>query len=395
MTTAHTATGSAANLLVACTGQVGVPGHESRILEAARHVSDWKKVIELAHTHRMIPFLQAALDGVPRGTCPEDVLTQLRRLSMANAARNVFLVKELARLLDLLRTSGIPAIPFKGPILAQMLHGDSSLRQVDDLDILLRCSDIGKAADLLISRGFAPRIALTGTQREAHLRAGWGYSLHNPEKQYFLELDSNVASRSFSLRIDPDWFFDNLHTVTIADGAFQTLSAENYVVLLCAHGTKHQWQRLIWITDLMALIQKRILDWPLILQRAEASGTRRMVLLGVALARTIGDVALPPEARRALEEDPMADELAGEIADRLRCRGETGWSGLAGLEFQLQSRNRWCDRLRFLSAMIFAPTYSDWRALRLPRRLFPLYYLIRPFRLAGELVLGKRRAASG
>jgi len=34
--------------------------------------------------------------------------------------------------------------------------------------------------------------------------------------------------------------------------------------------------------------------------------------------------------------------------------------------------------------LAFTPTVGDWHALALPSWLFPLYYLLRPFRLLAE-----------
>ncbi len=41
-------------------------------------------------------------------------------------------------------------------------------------------------------------------------------------------------------------------------------------------------------------------------------------------------------------------------------------------------------RLGYILDRALAPTYDDWRFAPLPAGLFPLYYLIRPLRLAIE-----------
>jgi hypothetical protein len=64
------------------------------------------------------------------------------------------MTEELVRVLKFFAEAGIPAIPLKGPALAQALHGDSSLRTYVDLDILVPRSMVGRAFDLLRPGGY-------------------------------------------------------------------------------------------------------------------------------------------------------------------------------------------------------------------------------------------------
>ena len=52
-------------------------------------------------------------------------------------------------------------------------------------------------------------------------------------------------------------------------------------------GCKEQWSRLIWIADVAALLRHGVLDWRAILDRAYAVGARRMLLIGIILARDL------------------------------------------------------------------------------------------------------------
>jgi len=60
---------------------------------------------------------------------------------LTNAARNVFLTNKLFEILNLFKKNDILALPFKGPVLAESVYGDLSLRQFVDLDILVHNHD--------------------------------------------------------------------------------------------------------------------------------------------------------------------------------------------------------------------------------------------------------------
>jgi hypothetical protein len=51
----------------------------------------------------------------------------------------------------------------------------------------------------------------------------------------------------------------------------------------------------------------------------------------------------------------------------------------------MRLRERRADRLRFLGRLVFTPGPNEWKAVRLPTPLFPLYRLVRLSRLAARL----------
>ena len=67
------------------------------------------------------------------------------------------LTAELIKIMDLYRSQGIQAMPYKGPVLAVQAYGDVTLREFDDLDIVLRQRDMAKANDAIQGAGYRPR----------------------------------------------------------------------------------------------------------------------------------------------------------------------------------------------------------------------------------------------
>ena len=80
-------------------------------------------------------------------------LDQLRDDFNDNSRRNLFLTRELLNLLTLFETHQIPAIPFKGPVLAASVYGNLALRQFSDLDLIIHKQHVAKARELLVSAG--------------------------------------------------------------------------------------------------------------------------------------------------------------------------------------------------------------------------------------------------
>jgi hypothetical protein len=59
---------------------------------------------------------------------------------------------------------------------------------------------------------------------------------------------------------------------------------------------------------------------------------------------------------------------------------------MAYFRLMVELRERRRDQLSFCWRLLFTPGAGEWSAVRLPGPLFPLYRVVRVFRLAGRLV---------
>ena len=183
--------------------------------------------------------------------------------------------------------------------------------------------------------------------------------------------------------LDYEAMWDRLETIELMGRRLPCLAVEDRLHMLCIHGAKHMWYRLQWILDVTGLVcrQAGAIDWNALLARGRAGGSERMILTALHLVRHLAGSAIPPALRERLQRDPRAADLAREVLERLGADPEAPLGQRRLLAFHLAVRERWRDRVRYLILLTFQPSYSDWTSLRLPRPLYGLYYLTRPFRL--------------
>ena len=78
---------------------------------------DWAYLVRTARTHGVMPLLYRTLNSTCSAAVPTQTLAELREHFYRNTGRNLFLAKELLKLLNLFEVHAIPAIPYKGPVL--------------------------------------------------------------------------------------------------------------------------------------------------------------------------------------------------------------------------------------------------------------------------------------
>jgi hypothetical protein len=380
-------------LLVCCARVPSEAGNADRIEALLQEAIDWEYLLEMAAEHRMLPLLYWHLSSASQEAVPENVLSRLRHSVQTNKLRALLLAGELLNLHELFERRGIPVIPYKGPVLAASVYGDLGLRMTGDLDILLRKQDVLEAKELLLSRGYEPArwktdTRLTPAQESAFLRFEREYPLDRYDNGLSVELQWGVMDRHFPFSLDLESVRERLQRVSLGGGNVPTLAPEDLLLILCVHASVHLWDRLQWVCDVAETTRVcREMDWNLVMERAAALGSERMLLLGLHLARELLGADIPENASRRIKTDPAVGELAAEVYEGLfqkheESRGVLEGSLFRSFHYRMHERRR--DRFRYTLHTMIDPNVADWERFPLPEWLFPLYYAIRPLRLAGK-----------
>jgi len=349
----------------------------------------------------MMPLLYWHLHRVCPHTVPAAVLDDLRSRFQQNARRNLTLTAELRAVLELLANHRIAAIPYKGPMLASFVYGNLALRQFTDLDILVHKSDVLRAKDLLISRGYQPTLQLTRTQETAYLESNHEYVLWH-ERDVLLEVHWAFGPRFYSFAFDPEGVWARAERTSLAGAMVPTLSPEDLLLILCMHHSKDAWVRLEWICGVAELIRRHDrMKWRWVIGQADTLGMRRMLFLGLYLASDVLGAALPEHVLHTVQADRSVRGLARQVRRRLfvERREEQGVFQLsaAQIAFHLGVRERARDKLRYSLRLLLSPGVGDQTFLALPPAVSFLYYPLRPLRLAGKWLVGRmtRHATDG
>lgn len=367
---------------------------------------NWEYLLELAGRQGVKPLLYQSLQSTCPQAVPKRILQQLQNYFHANTIYSLFLTKELLFLLDFLDSKGIPAIPYKGPVLAASAYGKLSLRQCGDLDILVEPQNFLKAKNLLIDQGYQPvkpSCFLTEAQEIAYLQDRGEYSLMRIDSKVFVDLHQRITAKHFFLfPLDFEFLWERRQVVSLARSKVVNFCTEDLLIILCIHGSKHLWERLGWICDIAELIHShQEIDWQELMEQAKRLGCSRMLNLGLFLTYLLLGVKLPESVHQSIQTDSVSPLLAAQIRQRLFSGVEDSTEGDSTEKFIFYFRmmERWQDKVWYCVGSIYRPlfrlirpTLKDREFFALPPFLYSLYYLIRPIRMVSQLVISKGKA---
>ena len=372
-----------AELLLCCARARLEPEQADRIRRLAGDGIDWNALVEMGKVHAVAQMLYVHLRDACPDAVPGPVMDDLRAYFQGNAHQSLLLTGELLAILDLLDEHGIPAIPYKGPVLAASAYGNLALRQFGDLDLLVHPEDIPRAREVLLGSGYEAQVQMTASQERAYLRRQGDVGLVRADGRVTVEIHSRMSPPYWSFPGDPAYWWCHLTTVSLGHRQVPSLAPEALLLFLCIHNAKHSGERLIWTCDVAELIRShQNLDWEQVLRDAAELRCKRILSLGLLLAADLLDAPLPPEVYRHASSDVVARQLAGQVHGVLFPEENDRRVILQRALFRLRTRERLADRVQYGVRLATTLTPDDWASISLPSALFPLYYVIRAGRLA-------------
>jgi hypothetical protein len=356
------------------------PWHNRQRLQGLLRSVEWARLLTLAEEHGVAGHLAACLADLNWDLVPGEIRQALVDRQRAQNFLTLRLTAELFRILDRFTSDGIGALVVKGPVLAVQAYGDPAMRAYGDLDLLVRQRDIRRATELMIAAGYEAAVPLSAIDAG---KIPGQYLFSRPEAKLLVELHSDLTLRYFPRRLPLEAFFARQIRVRLDGHEAPALGVEDELVLICIHGAKHFWERLMWIADVAALVSRQTgIDWQRVADAAQAVGAERMLHTALRLASNLLRAQLPDKVQATVEADVVAARLADQSGKWLPAAGYAPPGLFERAAFRLRMHGGLLFAPAYLLRLSLSPTEEDWNDTGQAKGHWLPDAVRRPFRLA-------------
>jgi hypothetical protein len=350
------------------------------VRELCERVHDWDEVLRVGEEHSMLPtlFVRLAQSGAE---VPPEAMERLEEAYRRNAFHCMTNRAELITLLRAFRSAGIEqTVPFKGVVLGATAYGDWTSRHAGDVDILINLRDRERAEAVMLDNGYELRNPLGPDGNPAVCRF---YESHFERERDGMVVELrwhlDLEQPRFTRHLGMDWLWPHRQKITLAGEEIEGLDMNVMLLLLCMHGSKHRWTRLLWICDVARLLESNPnLDWGIVKYEARKAGLGHVLAWGVLLAHRVAGAEVNPKVLRRFQAESAIRRMTRHVEEHLFDAPGTVPEGMTPYTIAMLD---WKDRARLLSMDMLRPNQRDRAVVNLPKPLYGLYYLIRPIRL--------------
>lgn len=275
-----------------------------QILE--QDILDWSNILRQSALHRVSGVLFECLRNLKRNNlAPIEVMGQLEARYLQTVAKNLAFRSELRRILGALEDFSIDTIVLKGAALAEAAYGNIGLREMLDVDILVRPENADLAFVVVEKLGYSPKENIQ-KQQERRLYDEHYSQLFGHGNACIVEVHTNVLEVRHPLRFEMSGFWDRAVEVDIAGTRAMVLSPIDQLIHLSIHFFKDRhgtsYSALSQLLD-MAIIMKQSadsFDWNFFTREAKSKGITGPIFLGLYLAKELFWAEVPGDVLASL-----------------------------------------------------------------------------------------------
>ncbi|MGH2805641.1 MAG: nucleotidyltransferase domain-containing protein [Actinomycetota bacterium] len=243
-------------LAVAARGLPGAGGEQDT--EIVVSDEQWPAFIGAITAYRLTGLALAAITDGGLSIAPAHA-EEIEARHTTNMLRALALERRMLQVYDAFASEGIAAIVLKGPVLANTIYADPSLRPFLDIDLLVHSDDWRTACGVLAALGF--RRGLPEPKAGFDERFGKA-ALHRDQLGQQLDLHRTLVLGPFGLWARSDELFENTSWFELGGQSLRRLDDTALLVHACVHAALGARPPLpIPLRDVAEIASRGDVDW--------------------------------------------------------------------------------------------------------------------------------------
>lgn len=297
------------------------------------------ELLIICRDHGILLIVNEVLKNIAQEIFTAAGLDQWRSAVAASTLHSLEMHRELQRLTSLFDEAGLPAVPFKGPTLSEILYGDPLLRMSADLDLLVPREHVVRAVDLLAGAGYVPEFDYRDLERRIKPNARYFHcGLVQENRKWLVEIHWSLFAGWRKAH-----FPQSTGAMCFPGGVGDVMETLLY---LCNHGAHHWWIELKWVVDVERCVRlSHDLDWEELFAKAGDRGCLRVVYLALMLAQQVCGLEFPDVVDTTICSDPKVASLACRVSQNWSSSKSQWPSLLWKMRYLLDCRERWSDKI--------------------------------------------------
>ncbi|WP_223546365.1 nucleotidyltransferase domain-containing protein [Priestia aryabhattai] len=339
---------------------------------------NWSYFLKLVKHHRVCPLVYLKLKDTPDAV-PSNVIEALFQEYKKNTFKMLQLTGEMETLDKVFKENDIETLCLKGPPVAYDLFGDISLRMSKDLDILVREEELEKAESILFSLGYEKEEISTVLNeikwRHHHI------AYYHPNKKIQVEVHWRLQPRPMK-RASFEELWSRKRESQVTKHPISFMGKEDLLLYLISHGARHGWSRLRWLKDIDQIVRKKDINYKYFSELAIKHQQKHLVGQAFQLAHLFFQTPVHKELQ-SIVNTKRANQLGGKalpfikemIQFHVHSQPKSLEKSYKNYLFSIKTKRQKC----YFLIISFYPNSLDERTFRLPKSLYFLYFLLRPF----------------
>lgn len=341
-------------------------------------VKDWEYFSEQAIHNGLGPIIYKNLlkNNFTENIPPEE-FSKLKQSYYRSLSRNIALYDHFKNVINAINANGIEVIALKGIYLAEAMYKDIGLRQMTDVDLLVKKEDAVKCQDILIDIGYASTRLDTASFMKDLL-----YFKHLPslvKGGLSVELHTQVHIEYTELVVDVNDYWNRSIKAQIAGVEVLVLSNEDLLQHICLHLDEHfddGKPQLYSLMDIATLISTLKIDWDVLIDSSKKYNCSNRIFRQLFLAHKYFNAGIPDKVLSVIKPyfDDRIDRLFIHYLQQHRKNVPIGTTN-RNIEL-MKNRKGFRNKCLYIFHDLFPSRSFMYKRYRIERKYFLVFFYI-------------------
>jgi hypothetical protein len=267
-------------------------------------VKDWEFFYKCAINHGIGSLISKHFSKIEQvDLIPLWLVSKLNQIYFRSLSRNIILYEQFQKIQQVFSSNHIDVVPLKGIFLAETIYHDIGLRQMSDIDLLVKQEFTENCLQILMKMGYIA----TGRNKTEFIK-NIGVEKHLPTMELngiLVEIHFRVFIDDSNQAIDINNYWENVKPGILFNTPTRTLSTEDMFQYLCIHLERHFNEgkiQLYQFADLSGILEKHEKDfnWDIFELSCEKNHCSKNVFRILSILQTFFLVSFPEKIQKKL-----------------------------------------------------------------------------------------------
>jgi hypothetical protein len=349
-----------------------------RINNLVPQIKKWDYTLKLAIENGMAPLVYKKIPLLSNGIMiPEKVKQSLQQVYYKTLSYGTVLYQNFNEVAETFSNAGIDVIPLKGIFLADYLYRDIGLRQLSDIDILVREENIPECVDIMKGLGYVQEEEKSKFFEE---NVDYIHCSHIVKGIAKFDLHRKIHKENESYTVKIQDFWESATEVVVNGAPVLALDIHHLIIHLCIHLEKHFGLEIVQykcFCDIVNLLDKHAdkIDWGKLEGLCTKYNCTFTIFKYLMLTKEFFNVYLPDEIVNKHSKCLSKNVIKQFVRNFIH---KNSWETTSVA--QLKMKNGINEKMRYFFRTVFPPVKFMVDRYRIKYMLsVPYYYFYRLF----------------
>ncbi|MFQ6082431.1 MAG: nucleotidyltransferase family protein [Candidatus Aminicenantia bacterium] len=357
---------------------------KDKIIEIQRNNIEWDSFLKKARENGISAIVYFKLNEKKNNywNIPSFIFEELKKNYYLNATKNTLIFKELGKVLEAFKKTGLQVIVLKGAALAEIVYGNLALRPMLDIDLLVKKEDLLRIDEQLKILGYQPS---DGSVKNINFSSAYLTTLdyRSPSKNrpsfhiHWHFVNSTIPNESYIKNIKIENIWQDAEKANIANVETLVMAPHHLIIHLSEHAFRvtHSLSKFCFFCDINEAInfyQER-LDWDRLIKDSFKFNLDRMIYLSLYFASKFLTTKIPEDVLLKLRPKRFS---MGEKIFMTSISNNNRFPGLSYLVHLSMNRGLF-KKMKFVGRTFFPPRQVIAQRNYIPQSKVSYIYYIR------------------